>query len=121
PVKLTGIRFYTSNIAWYSPYINVSIQEGSGWTEITADLNNLYLYGKMFSMFLPGGSSLLKNVSRIEFCFEADTGKDCVVDIDEFSFEQYQTENRFGYTFEQMFLALLHPFRSIWALIMALV
>ena len=121
PVKLTGMRFYTSNFTWYSPAVCVELPAGSGWQPVTLELGKLYLYGKAFVPFLPGSGMLLKNVTRVELRFNAAPGKACAVELDEFRFVPMQEQERFAYGAEQIFLALLHPLRTFWALFMALV
>ncbi len=120
-VKLTGLRFYTSDMTWYSPAARTEIPANSGWQRVTLDLEQLYLYGKAFAPLLPGDGVLLENTTRLELRFEAAVGKDCVVEVDEFSFAPRQAEDRFAYDVGQIFLGLLHPLRTIWALFMTLV
>jgi len=120
PLKLSAVRFYTNDVTWYSPAVCVEIPAGSDWQQVTLNLNKLYLYGKAFTPLLPGNSMLLKDVKRIELRFDASLGKACAVDVDEFEFMPQQAEDRFGYDLGQIFLALLHPLRTVLALIMTL-
>ena len=121
PVELTGLRFYTSSLTWYSPAVCIEIPAGSGWQEVRVDFDKLYLYGKAFVPLMPGSTMLLKDVTCLELRFEAALGKACTVDLDEFRFTPQQAEDRFGYEVWQIFLALLHPLRTVFALFITLV
>jgi len=118
-VKLTGLRFYTSWYTWYSMKVDIEIPANSDWQKVTVDFSELYLYGKAFAPLLPGNSTLLKNVIRLELRFNASGAAQ--VELDEFTFTPRQAQETFGYGVGQIFLALLHPLRTIWALFMTLV
>ncbi|MCL2299007.1 MAG: hypothetical protein FWC27_02525, partial [Firmicutes bacterium] len=120
PLKLSAMRFFTNDVTWYSPAVCVELPAHSGWQQVTLDLNKLYLYGKAFTPLLPGSSMLLKDVKRIELRFDAPLGKACTVDVDEFEFLPQQVEDCFGYTWGQILLGVLHPLRTVLALIMTL-
>ena len=119
PVKLTGLRFYTSAFTWYSPAVCIEIPARSDWQRVTVDFSKLYLYGKAFVPLLPGSTMLLKNVTRLELRLRASGA--CTVDFDEFRFTPCQAEDSFGYGAGQIFLSLLHPLRTVAALLITLV